>query len=263
MPISEHAHAFQVVKNALKPLPIDTCIILNVIGTQLNCSAIVDGLIYNWCSTFDKAWFNFRNLAIILLHDSASAKIINTTIAGNPAVLLPVQDSAVALCCRQDVLFVRVMCTINFCALITIANPGPTMLRVGFFIFIELLQTTVAMANAGGITYNLTTWHGAANLALLMRDQVRVTLLEPSLQDGPILLSPADFNLGDANINAITARKNIHTKVLYPGFKQIAASVFVQLCPGYSDQPHAVLEHIRQTLTGADGQPVTASIIEY
>jgi hypothetical protein len=41
------------------------------------------------------------------------------------------------------------MCTINFHDLITIANPGPTTLRIGFHI--KLLQTTVAMANAGGV----------------------------------------------------------------------------------------------------------------
>jgi hypothetical protein len=217
MPIFECAHAFQVVKNALEPLPIDTCIILDAIGMQLNCSAIVDGLIYDWRSTFDEAWFDFRDLAIILFHDSAGAQINNTTIAGNLVILLPVQqDGGVVLCRRQDVQFVRVMFTINFHALITIVNPGLTMLCVGFYI--ELLQTTVAMVNAGGVAYNLTTWHGAADLALLMRDHVRDTMLEPSLQDGPISLSPPDFNLGDANIGAVTIRKNIHAKILHLGF---------------------------------------------
>jgi hypothetical protein len=106
MPIFEHAQNFQLVKNALKPLPINTCVILNAIGMQLNCSAIVDGLIYDWHTTFDKVWFDFRNLAIISFHDSTGAKINNTTVADNPAVLLPIQDGAVALCCRQDVRFV-------------------------------------------------------------------------------------------------------------------------------------------------------------
>jgi hypothetical protein len=77
------------------------------------------------------------------------------------------------------------------------------------------------------------------------------------------LLSPADFNLGDVTIVAVTVRKNIHTKFLCPGFKQITASIFVQLCPSYSDHPHAFLEHIRQMSTGDDGQPVTAIAIEY
>jgi hypothetical protein len=254
-------HAFQVVKNAFEPLPIDTCIILYAIGTQLNCSAIVDGLIYDWHSMFDKEWFDFYNLAIILFHDSDGAQINNMTVAGNPAVLLLVQDGMVAICCQQDIRFIQVMCTINFHALMTIANPGPTTLCIGFYI--KLPQTTIAMTNAGGIAYNLTTWHGTADLALLTRDQVCATVLEPSLQDGPISLSPTDFNLGATNINAITVHENIHAKILHLGCKQIAASIFVQLCPSYSNQPHAVLEHIRQMLTGANGQPITASVIKY
>jgi hypothetical protein len=228
---------------------------------QLNCSTIVNRLIYDWRSTFDEAWFDVWNLAIISFHDSGGAQINNRTVAGNPAVLLPVQDSAVALCHRQDIRFVQVMCTINFHALMSITNPGPMMLRVGFYIVLP--QTTVVMTNAGGVAYNLTTWHGAANFALLTCNQVCATMLEPSLQDGPILLSPANFNLGDANIDAVTIRKNIHAKILRYGFKQFAASIFVQLCPGYSNQPHAVLEHIRQMSTGANGQPVTTSVIEY
>jgi hypothetical protein len=260
MPIFENAHAFQVVKNVLEPLSIDTHIILDGIGMQLNCSAIVYGLIYDWRSTFDEAWFDFRNHAIISFHDYAGAQINNTTIAGNPAILLPVQDGVAALCCRQGVSFVQVMCTIVH-ALMTIANPGLATLCVRFYI--KLPQTTVTMTNAGGVAYNLTTWHGTVDLTLLTRNQVCTTMLKPSLQDGPISLSPPDFNLGDANIYAVTVRRNIHAKILHLSFKQIAASIFVQLCPSYSNQPHAVLKHIHQMSTGADSQPVTTSVIEY
>ncbi len=55
----------------------------------------------------------------------------------------------------------------------------------------------------------------------------------------------------------------IHAMILCLLFRQICASIFVQLCSGYSNQPHAVLEHIYQTSTGSDGQLVTATIIEY
>ncbi len=57
--------------------------------------------------------------------------------------------------------------------------------------------------------------------------------------------------------------KTIQAKILHLGFSQICASIFVQLCPGYSDQPHAVLEHIRQTSVGPDGQSVTTSVLDY
>ena len=64
MPVFEHAHAFQVNKSALEPLPIDTRLILDVLGAQLNCSAIVDGLMLDWRGLFDSAWYDFNNLTI-------------------------------------------------------------------------------------------------------------------------------------------------------------------------------------------------------
>jgi hypothetical protein len=47
-------------------------------------------------------------------------------------------------------------------------------------------------------------------------------------------------------------------------FKQICTSIFQQLCPGYSDQPHiAMIKHICQTALGSDGQMDTLTTIEY
>jgi hypothetical protein len=261
MPVFEHAHVFQVVMSALKPLRVNTCLILNAIGTQLNCSAIVDGLMFDWQSLFDSVWYDFRNLSIITFHDSDDAEIKTTTTAGNAAILLPVQDGTKALCCQKDVRVVRVMGNVNFSGLITIPNYGPTVLCIGFYL--ELPQTTIAMMDGHYIAYNLTTWHGVADLTTLTSNEVCMLILEPCLQDGPIALCPANYNLGNANIDAVTVCETIHAKILCLGFKQICASIFAQLYPGYSDQPHAVLEHICQTSTGFDGQPVTATVIEY
>jgi hypothetical protein len=119
------------------------------------------------------------------------------------------------------------------------------------------------MTNGAGIAYQLMTWHGAADLSTLGSNDVRKLILEPCLQDGPILLRPADFNLGEVNIESTMIRETITSKILSLGFRQICSSIFMQLCPGYSDQPHAILEHIRQTTMGSDGQPVTASVVEY
>jgi hypothetical protein len=121
---------------------------------------------------------------------------------------------------------------------------------------------TVAMLKRT-VAYNLTMWHGAADLSTLTSEDVCMQILEPCLQDGPIALRPTNFNLGDANIDTSAIRKTIHAKILELGFKQICASIFKQLCPGYSNQPHAVLEHICQTSTCPDGQPVTATVIKY
>ncbi len=128
MPVFECAHTFQVVKSALEPLPVNTCLILDAIGTQLNCSVIVDGLMFDWPSLFDSAWYDFFNLSIVTFHDSGGAKIKTTTTAGNAAILLPIQDGAKALCRQKDICFVRVMCNVNFSGPITIPNYGPMVL---------------------------------------------------------------------------------------------------------------------------------------
>ena len=76
-------------------------------------------------------------------------------------------------------------------------------------------------------------------------------------------LGVVDFNLAKANVVAETIRDIIQAKILKLGFKRICSSIFQQLCPGYSDQPHAALEHIRHSVPGPDGQIVTASVIKY
>ena len=261
MPVFERAHAFQVNKSALEPLPIDTRLILDALGAQLNCSAIVDGLMFDWRGLFDSAWYDFNNLTIAGYHGSDGKEIKNCTIPGSSTILKPVQNGNKTDCRAPDIRFVRVTCSVDFSGLVTIAQYGPTTLRVGYYL--ELPQTTEAMTDGVGNDYNLTTWHGVSDLTTLIADEVRTRLLEPCLQDGPIALRPADFNLGDANIDAGSIRETIQAKILRLGFRQICASIFVQLCPGYSDQPHAVLEHIRQTSIGPDGQPVTASVLDY
>jgi hypothetical protein len=259
MPIHERAHAFQVIKSVLESLPVDTRLILEAIGTQLNCNSQVNGSMFDFRSMFDEAWYDFANLAIQSIHNSASAVLIITMSTVDPSILLPVADGPLPTCRQQDVRYVHVSCTIDFARLISI--PGPTVLCVGFYI--ELPQTTRVMVNGVGANYNLTSWLGADDLRGLTHDEVCSQILEPCLRDGPITLGVADFNLAEANVDAETIRDTIQAKILKLGFKQICSSIFQQLFPGYSDQPHAALEHIRQSAPVPDGQMVTASVIEY
>ncbi len=123
-----------VAKSMLEALSVDTRFILKAMGSQLNCSTILDGMMHDWCGLFDSVWFDFKNLTIILFHDLAGAGINNTTGAGNPALLLPVQNGAVNLCHQQDICFFCITCTIDFTGLVTMPVYGPTKLRVCFFI---------------------------------------------------------------------------------------------------------------------------------
>jgi len=146
MPVFQRTHAFQVNKSALEPLPIDTRMILDALGAQLNCSAIVDGLMFDWRSLFDSAWYDFNNLTIVGYHDSAGKEIKNCTTPGSSTILKPVQNGNKPDCRAPDIRFVRVTCSVDFSGLVTVANYGPTILRVGYYL--ELPQTTEPMTDA-------------------------------------------------------------------------------------------------------------------
>jgi hypothetical protein len=167
MPVFECVHAFQVVKSTLEPLPVNTCLILDAISTQLNCSAIINGLMYNWCSLIDAAWYNFCNLSIISYHNLAGDPINNTTVAGNLSLLLPMVNGAVGACRNQDDHYICASCTVDYRGLVFIPNPGPKMLPVGFYI--KLPQLAVVLTNGNNVAYNPTTWQGLADLTSLTK----------------------------------------------------------------------------------------------
>jgi hypothetical protein len=120
------------------------------------------------------------------------------------------------------------------------------------------------MMNGVGVAYVLSTYHGPANIATMSAHEVSETIIGPGLQRGPIALSGADFNLQKANIDSTTVKDQLISKLLLLGFNAICASVlFAVLCPGYSNQPHAVLDHIRQASPGPNGQIVVTSVHEF
>ena len=83
---------------------------------------------------------------------------------------MPVIDGAYGTC-RKNVKFVHVQLSVNFVDLVTAVNPGPTTLRIEYFI--ELPQTTRQMTNGAGTVYNLTTFHGASKLRSLDAQDVQ------------------------------------------------------------------------------------------
>ena len=92
---------------------------------------------------------------------------------------MPVQNGAAASCRKPNVGFVRVLSSIDFALLVTIVYAGPTILCSQYYI--ELSQTTVPLVNGVGVNYNLTTWHGTADLLTLSGADVCGLILEGSL----------------------------------------------------------------------------------
>jgi hypothetical protein len=96
MAVFERAHAFQVNKTALTNLQADLCLVFNAFGGQLNATSTIDGIYSDWKHHFNKHWHNFCNLTVLSFHNSAENQINNTSLPGNPQVLLPIQDGNLA-----------------------------------------------------------------------------------------------------------------------------------------------------------------------
>jgi hypothetical protein len=97
-------------------------------------TSTINSIYSDWKHHFNKHWHNFSNLTVLFFHNSAGNQINNTTLPGNPQVLLPIQDGNLAHCCSQDVRFVRVKCTLNFTSRQhMVCNPTPPILCVSYY----------------------------------------------------------------------------------------------------------------------------------
>ena len=116
------------------------------------------------------------------------------------------------------------------------------------------------MTNGAGAAYNLTTFHVTADLLTLTEEQVRAEILEFTLQDGPVELQPANFGITSARTDSLAFRAEIKSKILRLAYKTICNTLFIELCPGYSNQPHAALDHICQVHSHCNGNSVVSSV---
>jgi hypothetical protein len=114
------------------------------------------------------------------------------------------------------------------------------------------------MTNGAGGGYNLLTFHGAADLRTLSPEDVKTQILDTTLQDGPVELQPASFELTNARTNGKALQADIDNKILRLAFHTVCHTLFLELCPGYSSQPHAALDHIRQVHSDRKGNQVSS-----
>ena len=146
---ADRAHGFHVCKSNLTAAPLSPRQILNAMGQQTGQSAVVEGAVTGLLRHFQDHWTNYRNLTIISWHDSTGTIINNTTVAGNPSFLLPIQNGALANCRQSDVKFVRVQVSVDY----TYTMRGVSPICLDFYV--ELPQTATPMINR---VRNAYTW---------------------------------------------------------------------------------------------------------
>jgi hypothetical protein len=262
MAVFEWAHTFQVNKTILTNLQADLRLVFDAFGGQLNSTSTVDGIYSDWKCHFNEHWHNFNNLTVLSFPNSAGNQINNKTLLGNPQVLLHIQDGNLAHCCSQKVHFVCVKCTLDFTLRQhMVCNPTPLILCMSYYF--ELPQSTRTMISGNEQAYTLVTYAGPKDFCTLSPANVQLQILAACMQDSPILLKASDFNLPLANTNAFEVGLKIERKIRQLAWPEICASAFHKVCPGYSDKPHAALEHIRQTYKDSNGTLVTSPVFAY
>ncbi len=184
----------------------------------------------------------------------------DTPDASDSAFLLPVINGPLVDCCKQ-VCFVRVQLNLNFASLVPRGIQGLTILRVKFYI--EMPQSMCDMTNERSQPYRLTSWLGNAYLCAMSAADLTRDVLSHTLQDGPINLLHPEFNLTSAMTDSTTIEVEISSKIICLAAPSVLDSLFNQLCPGYSKEPHAALDHVQQTYDNANGNAVFSSVYEY
>ncbi len=257
----ERAHTFHYNKTALVAQNIDLRLQLDALGTQLNLIATVDGTINDWFQFFYDSWFDFSKLTILSFHNAKGDIMTTTTDATDPSVLLPVVNGVLANCRKKDVKFVRVQLTIDYASLVNGTPPGATVLRMEYYI--KLPQTSVQVTDGAGNAYNLLTFHGPADLCTRSPAEVQAQILDVTFQDGLVDLQPSKFNLSSARTDSSKMRSDNEGRIVQLASATVWHTMFLELCPSYSMQPHAAIDHIRQVLTDRDGNQVVSTVQAY
>ncbi len=177
------------------------------------------------------------------------------------AVLLPVQDGQVSDCCKKQIQFVRVQLNLDFASLVTLDPPGITALHVEYYI--ELPQGHRDLVDGHRQQYCLTTFLGPDDICLMPPQKFSRGILGVTLQDGPIDLLCPNFNLMSAKMDSTTIEAEISSKIIKMATPSVLDHLFNQLCPGYSKEPHAALDHIRQTYKDSSGNTIFLLVSNY
>jgi hypothetical protein len=87
-------------------------------------------------------------------------------------------------------------------------------------------------------------------------EEYQCDILGITLHDGPVdLLSPTS-NLTLAWMDRTTLASKICSKIVMHETPSFLECPFNQVCQGYSREPHAALDHIRQTYKDAEGNTI-------
>ncbi len=135
------------------------------------------------------------------------------------------------------------------------ANPAPNVVLRGEY-YVQLPQSSRDLINGAGGGYKLMSWLGPADLCTLSTVDVHCKILDITHQDGPFDLLAPSFNLTSCCTDSTAVYGELKSLVVRLTSNTIHQTMFMELVPGYSIEPHNVLKHIWQSYVDADGKTV-------
>ena len=260
MPDHECAFAYHQTSSALRLLKIEPAQYLDTLGLRLGTSTIVESHKYQWLRHLDKNWCNMNHLTILSFHNSSGTAVNDACLPGT-MILKPFTDGLAANARRPaDIRFVRLRLRLDYRPLMT-ADQDNHVLDAHYYI--ELPQESRELLNSQGNAFALTTFFGADNLALLSVEDIKRDILSHVPYSDPIDLKEAAFNVTTATVDATEIRLELERRVTKLAIPTIEKKIFASLCPGYSMEPDAVLDTIKQYHKDKDGNIIRQSFREY
>jgi len=253
----EKALAFQHNRTALAGADLEQRARILTLVDRMNLMLMAEAGLADWELKLSKNWSNFQNLKILSWHDEKGTRISNITIPGDSSILLPVQDGNIADCHSPGVKFVCVQLELDFADLtIATAHPAPTNVILQGEFYVQLPQSSHNLNNGVGAAYMLTTWLGPFDLRTMSTVSVQRDILGITHQDGPYDLLAPSFNLMSCRTDNTADYGELKSLVVRLASDTIHQTMFMELVPGYSIEPHNVLEHIWHCYVDVDGNAV-------
>ncbi len=247
----EKATAFQQNKTALASADLDQKARILALADRLDLMLTAESSLADWERKLRRNWANFANLSILSWHSGNGNIINNTVTAADASILLPIQDGAAPTCRTSGVKFVRVQLALDYADLNQIVPAPNTTLRGEYYI--QLPQNSIDLVNGAGNPYRLTTFTGAADLRTLTTETIQRDILDATHQDGPYDLLEPSFNLTSCRTESTVTYGELKSQVVRLASATIHQQLFEVLVPGYTLEPHNVLDHIFQSYVDQDG----------
>jgi len=222
----------------------------------MNLMLTAEAGLADWERKLSKNWSNLAYLKILSWHDEKGMRINNTTIPGDSSILLPVQDGNIADCRSPGMKFVRVQLELDFADLTIATAPAPHNVVLRGEYYLQLPQSSINLNNGVGAAYTLTSWLGISDLRTMSTVSVQRDILCITHQDGPYDLLAPSFNLSSCRTDSTAVYGELKLLVVRLASDTIHQMMFMELVPGYSIEPHNVLEHIWQCYVDVDGNMV-------